>query len=192
MRNCFLIASFWLWFLVYNNAISAAEKVYTWIDEKGVTHITETPPPPDARLKDVLEYTPQTEEEIERVRDQQLQSQEKRAEAALIKAAEDAQRFAQEAKQVASSAESEARAAEQRAAEFKRKVGNNIRRKQLNRSTILRLESEARKAREKASQASRNAAEAEKRAQEAQKRVDKLLEDNAAAETESKSGQTSP
>ena len=33
-----------------------AGKVYTWTDENGNLHITNTPPPKNAKVKDVLPY----------------------------------------------------------------------------------------------------------------------------------------
>ncbi|CAB1075206.1 hypothetical protein D1AOALGA4SA_3026 [Olavius algarvensis Delta 1 endosymbiont] len=33
-----------------------AQRLYTWIDENGVTHITDTPPPSKAKLEDSVEY----------------------------------------------------------------------------------------------------------------------------------------
>ena len=46
-----------------------AQQIYTWTDENGVTHITDQPPPKEARVEDVIQYkekTPQEEAAIER------------------------------------------------------------------------------------------------------------------------------
>ena len=37
-----------------------AGQVYTWTDENGNLHVTDTPPPPKSRLKDTLEYQEKT------------------------------------------------------------------------------------------------------------------------------------
>jgi hypothetical protein len=38
-----------------------ADRIYTWKDSKGVTHITQEPPPETAKLIDVLDYSAQPE-----------------------------------------------------------------------------------------------------------------------------------
>ena len=40
-----------------------ADRLYTWTDDKGVSHITKTPPPSGAKNKDVVEYSHRTHEE---------------------------------------------------------------------------------------------------------------------------------
>ena len=46
-----LISGFWL-------LTGSADRLYTWKDKNGVTHISEEPPPENARLKDVIDYKP--------------------------------------------------------------------------------------------------------------------------------------
>ena len=36
-----------------------ADRLYTWTDSKGVTHITQDPPPETAKAVDTIDYTPQ-------------------------------------------------------------------------------------------------------------------------------------
>ena len=45
-----------------------AKKLYTWTDEKGVTHITDQPPPQSAEIKDVSTYREKTPQELEAIR----------------------------------------------------------------------------------------------------------------------------
>jgi hypothetical protein len=40
-----------------------ADRLYTWTDDKGVSHITKTPPPAGARKGDIIEYSHRTHEE---------------------------------------------------------------------------------------------------------------------------------
>lgn len=40
-----------------------ADRLYTWTDDQGVSHITKHPPPADAKRKDVLEYSHKIHEE---------------------------------------------------------------------------------------------------------------------------------
>ncbi|MGA9263928.1 MAG: DUF4124 domain-containing protein, partial [Desulfobacterales bacterium] len=160
-----------------------ADELYTWTDSKGVTHISRTPPPPDARHKEVIEYTPQSRSEVEAIRKEREALQGRYNKEAILQNARDARREAEVARQRAAEAKADADAAEKRAAEFKKKVGNTIRRQQLNRGTILRLEAEALAARNKALKAAQNADLAEKRAVDAQKKAGEVLSRDEAGET---------
>jgi hypothetical protein len=164
-------------------ATVAADELYTWTDSKGVTHISRTPPPPDARHKEVIEYTPQSRSEVEAIRKEREALQDRYNKEAILQNARDARREAEVARQRAAEAKADADAAEKRAAEFKKKVGNTIRRQQLNRGTVLRLEAEASAARNKALKAAQNADLAEKRAVDAQKKAGEVLSRDEAGET---------
>jgi hypothetical protein len=160
-----------------------ADELYTWTDSNGVTHISRTPPPPDARHKEVIEYTPQSRSEVEAIRKEREALQGRYNKEAILQNARDARREAEVARQRAAEAKADADAAEKRAAEFKKKVGNTIRRQQLNRGTVLRLEAEASAARNKALKAAQNADLAEKRAVDAQKKAGEVLSRDEAGET---------
>jgi hypothetical protein len=160
-----------------------ADELYTWTDSNGVTHISRTPPPPDARHKEVIEYTPQSRSEVEAIRKEREALQDRYNKEAILQNARAARREAKVARQRAAEAKADADAAEKRAAEFKKKVGNTIRRQQLNRGTVLRLEAEASAARNKALKAAQNADLAEKRAVDAQKKAGEVLSRDEAGET---------
>jgi hypothetical protein len=160
-----------------------ADELYTWTDSNGVTHISRTPPPPDARHKEVIEYTPQSRSEVEAIRKEREALQDRYNKEAILQNARAARREAEVARQRAAEAKADADAAEKRAAEFKKKVGNTIRRQQLNRGTVLRLEAEASAARNKALKAAQNADLAEKRAVDAQKKAGEVLSRDEAGET---------
>ncbi|MEN8809242.1 MAG: DUF4124 domain-containing protein [Desulfobacterales bacterium] len=98
-----------------------ADELYTWTDSKGVTHITRTPPPPNARQKEVIEYTPQTRSEIEAIRQEREALQGRYDKEAILRNARNARREAEVARQRAAEVRSAAAAAEKRAAEFKKK-----------------------------------------------------------------------
>ncbi|MFZ0134635.1 MAG: DUF4124 domain-containing protein [Desulfobacterales bacterium] len=164
-----------LMILLIFTAASAAEEIYTWQDSKGVTHITPTPPPPNARAKEVIEYTPRTRAETEAIRQERQAVQERHDREAILQNARDARREAAAARERAAEAKAAADAAEEKAAEFKQKVGNTIRRQQLNRGTVLQLEADALAAREKALRAAQDAGSAEKRADEAEKNAKAAL-----------------
>jgi len=169
-------------FIAFAAAVPADE-IYTWTVSKGVTHISRTPPPPNARHQEVIEYTPQTPSEIEAIRQEREALQDRYDKEAILQNARAARREAEGARQRAAEAKATADAAEQRAAEFKKKVGNTIRRQQLNRGTILRLETEALAARNKALKTAQNADLAEKRAVEAERKAKAVLSRNEAGET---------
>jgi hypothetical protein len=160
-----------------------ADELYTWTDSNGVTHISRTPPPPDARHKEVIEYTPQSRSEVEAIRKEREALQDRYNKEAILQNARAARREAEVARQRAAEAKADADAAEKRAAEFKKKVGNTIRRQQLNRGTVLRLEAEASAARNKALKAAQNADLAEKKAVDAQKKAGEVLSRDEAGET---------
>jgi len=48
-----------------------ADRLYTWIDDQGVTHISQNPPPPNAVLKDTMDYTSRPEEQDQKVKVQE-------------------------------------------------------------------------------------------------------------------------
>jgi vacuolar-type H+-ATPase subunit I/STV1 len=170
-------ATLLIFFVVFTAAVPADE-IYTWTDSKGVTHISRTPPPPNARHQEVIEYTPQTPSEIEAIRQEREALQDRYDIEAILKNARTARREAEEARQRAEEAKAAAGEAEKRAAEFKKKVGNTIRRQQLNRGTILRLEAEALAKRNEALKAAQNADLAEKRAVEAERKAKDVLSRN--------------
>ena len=53
--------------LLFVTAELSADKLYTWTDEKGNVHITQDPPPKNAKTMDVMTYQPQTEAQIQKI-----------------------------------------------------------------------------------------------------------------------------
>ena len=43
-----------------------ADRLYTWTDAKGVTHITQDPPPDTAKVVDTIDYSPQPNQPVRR------------------------------------------------------------------------------------------------------------------------------
>jgi len=58
-----LLMSALLLFWVVN---SYADRLYTWTDAKGVTHITQDPPPDTAKAGDTIDYSPQPNQPVRR------------------------------------------------------------------------------------------------------------------------------
>jgi len=63
----YLLPGISLLLLSFVTAELSADKLYTWTDEKGNLHITEHPPPKNAKTKDVMTYQPQTEAQIQKI-----------------------------------------------------------------------------------------------------------------------------
>jgi hypothetical protein len=62
----YLLTGISLLLLSFVTAELSADKLYTWTDEKGNLHITEHPPPKNAKTMDVMTYQPQTEAQIQK------------------------------------------------------------------------------------------------------------------------------
>ena len=65
----FLATTAVLLFCIFTASLLGAQKLYTWTDENGVLHITDSPPPQKAQLEDVVTYkerTPEEQRDIER------------------------------------------------------------------------------------------------------------------------------
>jgi hypothetical protein len=52
--------------LLFVTAELSADKLYTWTDEKGNVHISQDPPPKNAKTLKVMTYQPQTEAQIQK------------------------------------------------------------------------------------------------------------------------------
>jgi hypothetical protein len=159
-----------------------AGKIYTWTDAYGVTHISENPPPATGKLEAVIEYTPQTEEEIQQIRQQQEIRRSDRAKESILQNALKAQKIAAEASIAAEDAQKRADEANRQVLEFKNKVGKDSDRIKRNRSKIRKLELQALKATDAARQASEVARKAEEQAKSADKRATEIRKPNNQSE----------
>ena len=63
----YLLAGMSLVFYLLVTTEISADKLYTWTDEKGNLHITDQPPPANARNMDVMTYKPQTGAQIQKI-----------------------------------------------------------------------------------------------------------------------------
>ncbi len=166
-------------------ANASAGKIYTWTDAKGVTHITESPPPQGGKIDEVIEYTPKTKEEVDTIRERQQEFREQSQNSQTFRAAKTARKKADEARVRAEQAKAEADAAFQRSENFKAVVSNTVQRWQRNAATRKKLEAEAFEAQKKAQKAAEKADALEKRAKEAEKLAQEVLDrQEKAASTE--------
>jgi methyl-accepting chemotaxis protein len=170
LKICISLLILWFWCLNLN-----AGKIYTWTDQNGVTHITEKPPPATGKLEAVIDYTPKTEEEIRKIRQQQESRRYERVKESALQFAQKARKIANEANTAAEDAKKRADEFNRRALEFKNKVGNDTDRIKRNRSKIRKLELEALKANDMARQAAEVARKAEDQAKSAEKRATEII-----------------
>ena len=156
---------------------SNAGKVYTWTDDRGVTHISDTPPPPNAKNRDIIEYVPKSEDEQAAIRQQQQSANEQNQREQIVAEARESRRKAEEARIKAVELKAVADQLFEQSEAFKMKTSNTIRRWQLNKSTRLKLEKEAAEAQARALAADQEASRLETRAQKADKRLKEMLAD---------------
>lgn len=165
-----------------------AGRVYHWVDENGLDHITEEPPPEDGRLKEVMEFTLPPEQPPKSVekkqppkpveKKQESTSDEELEEimnevAATKKQAAEAHVRAQEAQEIAVELR-------QRKTEFEKTGANTIRRRQKNKSILIRLENDAQEAEQLATQAAEEARLASERALRIEKKALERMAQQAA------------
>ena len=151
-----------------------AGQVYTWTDEHGNLHITNSPPPKNAKIKAVLPYQQKTDDEIQS--EKQLQKKENLED---LKAAQDQQ--IEEAKRKARQADERAKEAVARAEQITRdnndyikRLGSTREKRKQFKKKMQRLKQEA----ELAQDVANNAIEEARQAAEA---VQKLEEEIAKA-----------
>lgn len=110
--------------------LNAQTTLYTWTDAKGRVHITDTPPPPDAKIKDVVEHTEPAPAEARQLRDQQQRRVETRQDEQRRNETEEALRRAREADDQARAAVQRAEEQTQQAIDYRKRFGNTPSRRQ--------------------------------------------------------------
>jgi len=110
--------------------LNAQTTLYTWTDAKGRVYITDTPPPPDAKLKELIEHTPPTPAETRQLQDQQQRRVEGRQDEQRRTEVEEALRRAREADDQARAAVRRAEEQTQQALDYRKRFGNTPSRRQ--------------------------------------------------------------
>ena len=110
--------------------LNAQTTLYTWTDAKGGVHITDTPPPPDAKIKDVVEHTEPTPADARQLQDQQQRRVEGRQDEQRRTAVDEALRRAREADDQARAAVQRAEEQTQQAIDYRKRFGNTPSRRQ--------------------------------------------------------------
>jgi len=136
-----------------SSSLQAQTKIYTWTDKNGNLHMSEDPPPDDARLKDVSTYHEKTPQETEAIQLELEQRQAIRDREEQIGEAEAAQRRAVAAQEQAAAAAVKAEEATQNAYDTYERYGNTRDKRKQFRKRIQRSIDEADAARTEANQA---------------------------------------
>jgi hypothetical protein len=134
------------------SAPNAQTTLYTWTDAKGRVHITDTPPPPDATIKDVLEHRAPAPAEARQLQDQQQRRVDARQSEARRAEAEQALRRAREADEQARAAVQRAEEQTRQALDYRKRFGNTPSRRQ---EFKYKIRAEEEKARESQAEAQR-------------------------------------
>ena len=110
--------------------LNAQTTLYTWTDAKGRVHITDTPPPADAKIKDVVEHTESAPAEARPLQDPPQRRVEARQDEQRRIEAEEALRRAREADEEARAAVQRAEEQTQQALDYRKRFGNTPSRRQ--------------------------------------------------------------
>jgi hypothetical protein len=170
MSACILLVGF------FNSSLIAGQ-VYTWTDENGNLHVTDTPPPPKSKIKDTLEFEEKTAAEIQQLQNRKKRRAEEWGQEKVISSVEAAKRRARQADERAKEAVENAEQITSDAETYIKRLSSTKEKRKQFRKKIQReaqraqaAQARARKAREDAAQAAEEArlAEEELKSQEAQ------------------------
>jgi hypothetical protein len=162
-----ILSSIFIWISASN--LPAAE-IYTWTDKDGNLHITESPPPEGAKLKEVTPYSSKTEtqdSDYPSPQDSGITDRESQE-------AAEAQRKADAAAKKAEKANIKASKAVQKVYDTRYNKATQDRQQRQNRVTeddVIKAESEAAQAEAESKKAREKAQEAREKAKEAQERA---------------------
>jgi hypothetical protein len=155
-----------------------AGQVYTWTDENGNLHVTDSPPPPKSKIKDTLEYQEKTAVEIEELNQRQDIRKDQEYSEPVRRKAEQAAKRAAKADQEAKDAGQQAAAAYENAMRTYNIYGKTKDKRKKFKKRIRRAFDEADAAQARASEAAENARRAQEEARAAAKEVEALEAQN--------------
>ena len=164
--------------------LGAERNIYTWTDERGNLHMTDEPPPPDAKIKEVETYRDKTPQEIESIENEQERKAERRRTEDLRDEAEKARRDAAAAEKKAIAATEQAQALTREAQEYVRRFGNTPERRKQFKYKIQEKKNEALAAQDAALEARAMADQAKQKAREIRAAAEKAASQPAPPEEE--------
>jgi uncharacterized phage infection (PIP) family protein YhgE len=155
-----------------------AGQVYTWTDEDGNLHVTDTPPPAKSKVKDTLEYQEKTAAQIQELKQRQGIRQDQKREETVRRQADLAAKRAAEADQAAQEASLKAAEAYENAMQTYNRYGKTKDKRKKFKKRLRRTFDEAEAAQARASEMAENARQAREVARSAQKEVEALEAQN--------------
>ena len=159
-------------FLVgFLNSSLIAGKVYTWIDENGNLHVTDTPPPPKSKIKDTLEYEERTAAEIQELQNRNKRRTEKWEQEKRASSVEAAKRQARQADERAKEAVEQAEKITKDAETYIRRLSSTKEKRKQFRKKIQSETQRAQAAQERARKAIEDAARAAEEARLAEEEL---------------------
>ena len=114
---CILLVAF------LNSGLFAGQ-VYTWTDENGNLHVTDTPPPPNAKVKDTLEYEEKTAADIQNLQNAKDRRDAEQEQENKIRRVEETERRARQADKAARLAADQADQITQEVETYIRRLGS--------------------------------------------------------------------
>ena len=164
MTACILLVGF------LNSSLIAGE-VYTWTDENGNLHVTDTPPPPKSKIKDTLEYEEKTAAEIQELQNRKKRRAENRGQEKRISSVEAAKRQARQADERAKEAVKQADQITNDAEIYIRRLSSTKEKRKQFRKKIQREAQRAQAAQNRARKATEDAAQAAEEARLAEEEL---------------------
>ena len=164
-------------FLLCGTRILSAQTLFTWTDEAGVVHITESKPPEDTQIEEKLHYQKQSPNRPPETEENRKKGQTDLEKSEAFERVEIEKRKANKAKQKAEEAFKKANQIKKETDEYIQKVKYKSRKSKSLRVKMKRRMEEANKAIAKAEKLKQLAIKAEKKAKDAESEVKKLEEE---------------
>jgi len=155
-----------------------AGQVYTWTDENGNLHVTDTPPPAKSKVKDTFEYQEKTAAEIQELNQRQGIRQDQKREESVRRQADAAAKRAAKAEQEAQAADQKAAEAYENAMRTYNIYGKTKDKRKKFKKPIRRAFDQADAAQARAAEAAETARQAQEDARSAEKEVEALEAQN--------------
>lgn len=144
---------------VFSSGLIAGQ-VYTWTDENGNLHVTDTPPPPKSKVKDTLEYQEKTAADIQELQNIKERRDQDRLQETKTNRVAEAKKRARQADKAAQTAAEQADQITQEVEVYIRRLGSTKEKRKQFRKKIQREIQRAEGAQMRARQAAEDAKQA--------------------------------
>jgi hypothetical protein len=173
----FLITTACILLVGFLNSSLIAGKVYTWTDENGNLHVTDTPPPPKSKIKATLEYQEKTAAEIQELQNRKKKRAEEWEQEKRTGSVDEAKRQARQADERAKKAIEQAEQITRDAETYIRRLSSTKEKRKQFRKKIQREAQRAQAAQGRARKAIEDAAQAAEEARLAEEELKKAQEE---------------